>query len=159
MRKPAALLPAFLFVAAFLRKTAALTLGATSTAGVSALLLWLTLPSDYIMVRALGTPEDERVLTISEGLTEVIAVTEQPGEGLTLTTNRHAMSSTLPLAQRYMRALAHVPLLSMQDPRTVLVIGFGVGNTTHAATLHPSVERVDLAESFSKHPCPCRLFP
>jgi tetratricopeptide (TPR) repeat protein len=28
----------------------------------------------------------------------------------------------------------------------VLVIGFGVGNTTHAATLHPSVARVELAD-------------
>ena len=45
-----------------------------------------------------------------------------------------------------MRALAHVPLLSMAAPRRVLVIGFGVGNTVHAATLHPSVERVDVAE-------------
>jgi spermidine synthase len=127
-------------------RVSALALGATLAAGAAALLLWVRLPSDYVMVRALGTPDNERVLTISEGLTEVIAVTEQAGQGLTLTTNGHAMSSTLPLAQRYMRALAHVPLLSMQDPRTVLVIGFGVGNTTHAATLHPSVERVDLAD-------------
>jgi spermidine synthase len=27
----------------------------------------------------------------------------------------------------------------MDDPKTVLVIGFGVGNTTHAAALHPSI--------------------
>src|SRR5688572_283181 len=56
------------------------------------------------------------------------------------------MSSTLPLSQRYMRALAHIPLLSMARPESVLVIGFGVGNTTHAATLHPSVRRVELAD-------------
>src|SRR5687767_4756172 len=45
-----------------------------------------------------------------------------------------------------MRALAHIPLLSIERPETVLVIGFGVGNTTHAATLHPSVQRVELAD-------------
>jgi spermidine synthase len=56
------------------------------------------------------------------------------------------MSSTAPLSQRYMRALAHVPLLSMDAPADVLVIGFGVGNTTQAVTLHPSVTRVDLAD-------------
>jgi len=56
------------------------------------------------------------------------------------------MSSTALLDQRYMRALAHVPLLSMAAPRRVLVIGFGVGNTAHAAVLHPSVERVEVAE-------------
>jgi spermidine synthase len=61
-------------------------------------------------------------------------------------TNGHSMSATYPLSQRYMRALAHVPLLSIDNPRRVLVIGFGVGNTTAAATLHPSVTRVDVAD-------------
>jgi spermidine synthase len=85
------------------------------------------------------------VLSTSEGTTEVVAVVEAP-RGRALLTNGHAMSSTALLDQRYMRALAHVPLLSMASPRRVLVIGFGVGNTAHAATLHPSVERVDVAE-------------
>jgi Flp pilus assembly protein TadD len=49
-----------------------------------------------------------------------------------------------------MRALAHIPLLSENNPETVLIIGFGVGNTTHAATLHPSVRRVDVAD-LSRH--------
>ena len=98
-------------------------------------------------MRALGrTPNNERRLLVSDGLTELIAVTEAPEKGRTLYTNGHAMSSTLPLSQRYMRALAHIPLLSMNNPETVLVIGFGVGNTTHAATLHPSVRRVELAD-------------
>jgi hypothetical protein len=56
------------------------------------------------------------------------------------------MSSTLPIAQRYMRALAHIPLLSMDDPRSALVIGFGVGNTTHAASLHPTMQRIEVAD-------------
>ena len=85
------------------------------------------------------------MLTIDDGLTEVIAVTEVPN-GRTLVTNGHAMSSTLPLSQRYMRSLAHIPLLSMDSPQSVLVIGFGVGNSTQAATLHPSVTRVELAD-------------
>jgi tetratricopeptide (TPR) repeat protein len=45
-----------------------------------------------------------------------------------------------------MRALAHIPLLAMDAPETVLVIGFGVGNTTHAATLHRSIRRVEVAD-------------
>ena len=56
------------------------------------------------------------------------------------------MASTAPLDQRYMRALAHIPLLSLERPERVLVIGFGVGNTTHAATMHSSVTRVDVAD-------------
>ena len=42
-------------------------------------------------------------------------------------------------------------------PTRVLVIGFGVGNSTHAATLHPSVERVDVADLSATDPRARRL--
>jgi len=113
--------------------------------------LWLRLPSNYLITRALELPmQHERLLTLSEGVTEVIAITEEPGTGRTLFTNGHRMSSTAPLSQRYMRAFAHIPLLSADNPETVLVIGFGVGNTTQAATLHPSVRRVEVVD-LSRH--------
>jgi len=69
-----------------------------------------------------------------------------PGIGRRLLTNGHPMSATTPLSQRYMRALAHIPLLAMERPEAVLVIGFGVGNTTDAASLHPSIRRVEVAD-------------
>jgi len=118
--------------------------GGLATA-VAALAVWIALPPDFVLRRASPVASGERVLTRSEGMTEVIAVVEA-ARGRALLTNGHAMSSTAAVDQRYMRALAHVPLLSMAAPRRVLVIGFGVGNTVHAATLHPSVERVDVAE-------------
>jgi spermidine synthase len=108
--------------------------------------LWLLLPSAYVITRAAPPLKNERLLALSEGLTEVIAVMEVSGQGRTLLTNGHPMSSTSLLSQRYMRALAHIPLLSLDNPETVLVIGFGVGNTTHAATLHPSIRRVEVAD-------------
>jgi spermidine synthase len=112
-----------------------------------AIVAWLRLPSDYVLQRSLATlSASERLLTIDEGVTEVVAVTEVPGIGRSLMTNGHAMSSTALLDQRYMRALAHIPLLSMDRPARVLVIGFGVGNTTEAATLHPSVAHVDVVD-------------
>lgn len=111
------------------------------------LALWLLLPSDHVITRALPAPADrERLLSRSEGLTEAITVVERPGYGRILFTNGHPMSSTARFSQRYMRALSHIPLLSMSTPETVLVVGFGVGNTAHAATLHPSVTRVEVAD-------------
>ena len=109
--------------------------------------IWLLLPSGHVLARALPAPvEHERLLARSEGLTEVISVVERRGRGRTLLTNGHPMSSTAVFSQRYMRALAHIPLLSMDRPQSVLVIGFGVGNTAHAATLHPSIRRVEVAD-------------
>ena len=119
---------------------------ALAVAGL-ALVGWAQLPSNFIVQRALG-PEGAagHAIAMSEGITELLAVVERPGRGRGLLTNGHAMSSTALLDQRYMRALAHIPLLSMNEPTRVLVIGFGVGNTTHAATLHASVTRVDVAD-------------
>jgi spermidine synthase len=113
----------------------------------AALTGWLRLPSDFVLQRSLARlANGERLVAIQEGVTEVVAVTEIPGRGRSLMTNGHAMSSTAPLDQRYMRALAHIPLLSMSRPSHVLVIGFGVGNTTEAATRHPSITRVDVVD-------------
>ena len=100
-----------------------------------------------MLTRALPQPASgERLLALEEGLNEVVAVTDTPNSGLRLLTNGHPMSSTTRTAQRYMRAFAHIPLLSMDGPRAALVIGFGVGNTTHAASLHPTIERIDVAD-------------
>jgi spermidine synthase len=110
---------------------------------------WLRLSPDYVLRRSLAPlSASQRLVTLHEGVTEVVAVTEVPGRGRSLMTNGHAMSSTALLDQRYMRALAHIPLLlsSATHPSRVLVIGFGVGNTTQAATLHPSIKRVDVAD-------------
>jgi spermidine synthase/Flp pilus assembly protein TadD len=85
-------------------------------------------------------------VTLREGLNEVVSVTETQGTGRTLVTNGHPMSSTRPLSQRYMRALAHLPLVAIDRPESVLVIGFGVGNTVHAASLHPTIRRVEIAD-------------
>ena len=114
---------------------------------VVALASWLTLPARHVLTRALPQPASgERLLALEEGLNEVVAVTDTPNSGLRLLTNGHPMSSTTRTAQRYMRALAHIPLLSVDSPRAALVIGFGVGNTTHAASLHPTIERIDVAD-------------
>jgi predicted membrane-bound spermidine synthase len=119
---------------------------AFSALGVAAL-SWASLPADYLVGRTLWPlrPREQR-LTVREGISEVVSVTEMPGEGRSLQTNGHLMSGTGVEAQRYMRAFAHIPLLSQESPERVLVICFGVGNTAHAATLHPTVRRVDIVD-------------
>ena len=123
--------------------------GSSVVAALVALGVWLRLPSDYVIGRALVLPV-RQLLTLSEGVTEVVAVADVPARGRMLLTNGHPMSSTDALSQRYMRALAHIPLLLADNPEDVLVMCFGVGNTAHAATLHPSVRRVDVVD-LSRH--------
>jgi spermidine synthase/tetratricopeptide (TPR) repeat protein len=102
-----------------------------------------------VLGRALLFPV-KRAYTVSEGVTELIAVTDGPDGGRVLVTNGHPMSSTELLSQRYMRGMAHIPLLSIDSPESVLVICYGVGNTAQAATLHPSVRRVEVVD-LSRH--------
>jgi spermidine synthase len=126
-------------------------IAASTVVALVSVTAWVLLPVNHVIARTMAIPsESGNVLTLSEGITEVIAVTDSPGTGRTLFTNGHPMSSTDLLAQRYMRALAHIPLLSLSRPQHVLVIGFGVGNTAHAATLYPSVQRVDVVD-LSRH--------
>jgi spermidine synthase len=131
------------------RTGAGATVSAAASVALCAVALgwWLQLPADFVNARALDPPSlGERRLVVDEGLTELISVTEVEGQGRRLVTNGHAMSATTRLSQRYMRALAHLPLLAMDAPHSALVIGFGVGNTTHAVTLHPTIARVDVAD-------------
>ncbi len=149
----ASAVPLYLSLRPFGDERAELEAGlALATAGglaVVALAGFAALPGDRL-VRAtfpLGAPAgSRRILDLGEGVNETLAVTEVPGFFRELLTNGHQMSSTHPKAQRYMRAFAHVPLLSMEPPRSALVICFGVGTTTHAVSLHRSVARIDVAD-------------
>jgi spermidine synthase len=120
-------------------------LGVSLALATTSIGVWLSLPSDYLLSRVLFFPL-QRALTISEGINELIAVTRGPNGGRVLVTNGHPMSSSELMSQRYMRAMAHLPLLALDHPQRVLVICFGVGNTAHAATLHPTVQRVEIVD-------------
>jgi spermidine synthase len=73
-------------------------------------------------------------------------VTQGLNGGFRLVTNGHSMSGTGKWGQRYMRLFVHLPLLARPESSRVLVICFGVGNTAHAASLHPSVERLEVVD-------------
>lgn len=112
-----------------------------------ALSAWgMLLPADHLQRKSLPDSLGERFLTVTEGVNETVAVSVSTEGDRRLWTNGHSMSLTTPDAQRYMRAFSHLPLLQIDEPRSALVICFGVGNTVHAASLHPSVTRVDLAD-------------
>lgn len=93
-----------------------------------------------------GRLEAEGVLQVAEGPEHTVVVTGDPEGPARLWTSGHPMASTTLHAQRYMRFLAHLPLLLQDEPQRALIICFGVGNTTHAASLHPSIVGLDVAD-------------
>ncbi len=124
--------------------------------GAVSVLLWGLLPGDFLLRhRYQPNTADEQILVFSEDVNETVWVTEDSGNGTRrLYTNGHSMSGTGYRSQRYMRAFVHLPLLQIAEPRKVLVICFGVGNTLHAASLHPTIEQlevVDLSRNVLRH--------
>ena len=131
----------------------ALALGIAGTA--AAIIAFGTLSPAHLIDRMFefSRTESETIVATHEGVNETLMITEFRN-GRRLHTNGHWMSSTTLFMQRYMRAAAHIPLLQLDAPRRVLNIAFGVGNTLHAASLHPSVERlevVDLSRAVLEH--------
>ena len=117
-----------------------------------AMIGWLRLAPDHLVLRTFAEV-DGKVIDVSEGIGESIVVSERTEDGKTfrtLNTNGHSMSDTSPIAMRYMRAFVHVPLLMLEAPQRVLVICFGVGNTAHSASLHPSLSEIHIAD-LSRH--------
>ena len=124
--------------------------------GLLAVVAFALLPSDRLLWASFPANRvaPEGVLAVHEGVEQILVVTGSPEGPARLWTGGHPMTSTTAHAQRYMRLMAHVPLLMSEAPEDVLVICFGVGNTLHAASLHPSVQRlhtVDLSRDVLRH--------
>lgn len=120
----------------------------TLAAGVVMLVVWCQHPWFHLPQKILRTRDPgAKIIAFSEGMNETVTVVEYPRTRTRrLLTNGHSMSGTNYDAQRYMRAFVHIPMLQMENPKKALVICFGVGNTLHAASLHSTIERLELAE-------------
>jgi spermidine synthase len=57
-----------------------------------------------------------------------------------------SLSNASPRQQTYMGLMAHFPLLAQREPKDVLLICYGVGNTAAAISTHESVQRIDVVE-------------
>ncbi len=103
------------------------------------------------------------VLVYDEGPTVTVAVVDDRAgfrdpEARRLLTDGLNMSGTTWNAKRYMRFLAHLPILLHPAPRSVLVIGLGTGMTAGAATLHPDVAEVTTVELAAEVAAAARTF-
>ena len=95
-----------------------------------------------------GQRSPKALMYFEEGLTDTVAVFRDnygilDPEAKRLITNGISMSASNFIASRYMKLLAHVPILLVDAPEDVLVVCFGTGQTTGAAGIHPRVRSVD----------------
>ena len=128
----------------FIRKGAAISLSCL-------LLLFLSkMPNDLLkqifMRDTSGKTNPEQLIHLEEGLTTTVAILNDDRSGFRskrLILNGINMSADSMAARKYMTLLSYIPLLLVENPKNVLVICFGTGQTAGAAGVYPGINLVD----------------
>jgi spermidine synthase len=96
-----------------------------------------------------GKLKPEQLIYLDEGLTTTVAVFNDDRAQLKskrLILNGINMSSDNMRARKYMTLLSYIPLLLAENPKNVLVICFGTGQTAGAAGSYPGIDLVDVVD-------------
>jgi spermidine synthase len=113
-----------------------------AVAAVSAGALFFVPPD---LFRSTFAPANQKIIFYSEGATDTVAVVEGMGQRTIMYEDRRGTAGTNSYPFNFL--LGHLPMLIHPgEPRTVLHICFGVGNSLSAVTAHESVERIDNVE-------------
>ncbi|SVD82032.1 uncharacterized protein METZ01_LOCUS434886, partial [marine metagenome] len=108
------------------------------------LVINIGLPSDlldrFFLRDSSGQKDFQKLLYFEEGLTDTVAVFKDDygildPDAKRLVTNGVSMSAVNFIASRYMKLLAHLPIMMVDNPEKVLVVCFGTGQTTGAASI------------------------
>jgi predicted membrane-bound spermidine synthase len=93
---------------------------------------------------------EHAVVALREGRTETAVIVERrhAGERLNafLLTDSFAMSATSTLARRYMKLYVYWPVALRPDPKSALLISYGVGSTAKALVDTRSLETIDVVD-------------
>ncbi len=114
-----------------------------------AVLIWRLAPVPPVLVaygRYAPTYDPPFALYVGEGINSSIAVTELGNGDRNIHVGGKVVASTEPQDMRLQRILGHMTALLANEPRSVLVVGFGAGVTAGTFITHPSVERIVIVE-------------
>jgi spermidine synthase len=87
-----------------------------------------------------------RALYVGEGRNYSVAISEPPDGDRYFHVAGKVEASTALADMRLQRMLGNIPALFHQDPKTVLVVGFGAGVTAGTFAVHPTVEKITVCE-------------
>jgi spermidine synthase len=127
--------------------------GAAISCSCLLFLFLLKMPNDllkHIFLRnTYGKTNPEQLIHLDEGLTTTVAVFNDDRNGVKskrLILNGVNMSADNMDARKYMTLLSYIPLLLTENPKKVLVICFGTGQTAGAAGAYPGINLVDVVD-------------
>jgi spermidine synthase len=115
----------------------------------------IVFPSGLMTTTFLGAMVNERfpgsrTVAVREGLTETAVYLEYEKLGepffYRLLTNSYSMSTTNEQSMRYMKLFVYLPVAIRPDPKSALLISYGIGNTAKALTDTSSLESIDIVD-------------
>jgi len=87
-----------------------------------------------------------KVLYLGEGRNSSIAISQLPGGEHYFHVSGKVEASTEPYDMRLQRMLGHLPALIHNDPKSVLIVGFGAGVTAGTFVVHPGIQKITICE-------------
>lgn len=100
----------------------------------------------YVQGKPYINPRCKLLFQGEDALGTILIVDDPKLKGKTLIVNGSCLATTLMNSSRYMRLLAHLPLLMHPSPKSALIGCFGTGSTSGAVALHPQLKKVDIVE-------------
>jgi len=92
------------------------------------------------------TLSDAELLYHAEGIQNTIDVVHAKSGATSLIIGGNVEADNSYRQRRHFILKGHLPLLFMAEPRTVLVVGLGMGITLQATARHPGLDRIDVIE-------------
>jgi spermidine synthase len=87
-----------------------------------------------------------KLLYSGEGMNSSIAITQWNDGAVQFHVSGKVEASTEPYDMRLQRMLGHMPALFANQPKSVLVVGFGAGVTAGSFVLYPGIRRIVICE-------------
>jgi spermidine synthase len=117
-------------------------------AGVAALLAGASLLAPYRATLNFNQRAEvgARVVFHADGVQSSIDVIRSPSGATALAVGGNVEADDSEAQRRHFVLKGHLPLLWLEQPRTVLVIGLGMGITLRSTARHPGIERIEVVE-------------
>ena len=131
------------------KSRAGLVVGVQLVVAVVAVVASLVPPIPPVLVaygRYAPTYDTPNTLYLGEGRNSSISVTELENGVRNFHVGGKVVASTEPQDMRLQGMLGHLTALLHEDPKTVLVVGFGAGVTAGTFIAYPGVERIVIVE-------------
>jgi spermidine synthase len=87
-----------------------------------------------------------KILYTGEGINSSIAISRWDDGAIQFHVSGKVEASTEPYDMRLQRLLGHMPALFHNDPKSVLIVGFGAGVTAGSFVTHPTIQRIAICE-------------